>query len=349
MDARITRAALLAACAVSLGAGHRTTNFVVTAPTPDFARAVAETAERNRRDLALDWLGHELPQWPQPCPVSVRVGPGMGAGGATSFAFHQGQPFGWTMSVQGPPDRILDSVIPHEVTHTIFATHFGQPLPRWADEGACTTVEHVSERQKQHRFLVQFLTTGRGIAFHRMFAMSEYPHDILPLYAQGYSLARFLISQGGRRRFVEYVGDGMQAGDWPAATQRHYGFQDLSDLQVCWLEWVKSGSRESEARELLASRLSARGGRAESGPRGGAPPVVRAQNDAPGRFVWPLMGRQRAEPATQLQPISWPASSPQPGIASPDPRRADPGDSQGSWYASQKNRSQNRPLREGAR
>ena len=37
--------------------------------------------------------------------------------------------------------RILDSVLPHEITHTIFATHFGQPLPRWADEGACTTVD----------------------------------------------------------------------------------------------------------------------------------------------------------------------------------------------------------------
>ena len=62
------------------------------------------------------------------------------------------------MHIQGSRERILDSVLPHEITHTIFATHFGRPLPRWADEGACTTVEHVSEKAKQDNFLIQFLT-----------------------------------------------------------------------------------------------------------------------------------------------------------------------------------------------
>ena len=138
--------------------------------------------------------------------------------------------------------RVLDSVLPHEITHTIFATHFGRPLPRWADEGACTTVEHVSEREKQYALLIQFLTTNRGIAFNRMFAMREYPKDILPLYAQGYTLARYLIAQGGKKKFVQYVGDGMRTNDWPAATKKYYQFQDLSELQVTWLNWIKKGS-----------------------------------------------------------------------------------------------------------
>ena len=111
--------------------------------------------------------------------------------------FDQGKVFGWRMSVQGSRERILDSVLPHEVSHTIFATHFRRPLPRWADEGACTTVEHASERSKQHTMLVTFLKTGRGIPFDRMFAMKEYPHDVMPLYSQGYSTARYLIAQGG--------------------------------------------------------------------------------------------------------------------------------------------------------
>ncbi len=33
------------------------------------------------------------------------------------------------MEVIGTPERILDSVLPHEVTHTILATYFGRPLP----------------------------------------------------------------------------------------------------------------------------------------------------------------------------------------------------------------------------
>jgi hypothetical protein len=142
---------------------------------------------------------------------------------------------------------VLDSVLPHEVTHAIFATHFGRPLPRWADEGACTTVEHTSERNKQQTMLVEFLTTNRGIAFNKMFAMKEYPQDVLPLYSQGFSLTRFLIAQGGKPKFVEYVGEGMRTNNWPSATSRYYGFTDLSQLQLTWVEWVRSGSREQEA------------------------------------------------------------------------------------------------------
>jgi hypothetical protein len=248
MEARIVRAALLAAI-VSLAftqlvfaAGYRTTNFVVTAGTPEIAKAVGDLAELYRRDLSIEWLGHELPQWTQPCPITVQVAPNLGAGGATSFMFDRGRPFGWQMSIQGSYERVLDSVLPHEVTHTIFATHFGQPLPRWADEGACTTVEHESEKDKQHHNLIRFLQTQRGIAFNKMFRMREYPPDVLPLYAQGYSVTRYLIAQRGKRHFVDYVGEGLKTNNWPEATRKFYGYQDLSDLQVKWLAWVAAGS-----------------------------------------------------------------------------------------------------------
>lgn len=242
MEARLVRAALLAASVLSLGAGYRTQNFVVTAPTPQFSQELALAAESYRKSLAIEWLGRELPPWQDPCPIMVSVGPQLGAGGATSFMFEKGHPFGWSMNIQGSQERLLDSVLPHEITHTIMATHFGRPLPRWADEGACTTVEHVSEKAKQHNLLLNFLTSNRGIAFNQMFAMTEYPPDVLPLYAQGFSLARFLIAQRGKPEFVNYVGDGMQSNDWGRATQDHYGYRDLSELQVTWLDWVRRGS-----------------------------------------------------------------------------------------------------------
>ena len=255
MDARVFRAVVLAAALLSLGAAYRTQNFIVKAPTDQLAKEIGDAAERFRRDLSIEWLGHELPPWSRVCPIRARVAPHKGAGGATSFMFHQGRPFGWQMDIQGSRERILDSVLPHEVTHTIFATHFGQPLPRWADEGACTTVEHPTEKTKQQQMLIRFLTwrdrrgQSRGIPFNRMFAMKEYPRDILPLYAQGYSVARFLIARGGKRKFVEYVGDGMQSNDWTTTTYKHYGFRSLGDLQKSWLDWVGSGSPPLVAEE----------------------------------------------------------------------------------------------------
>lgn len=227
---------------VSAAANYRTENFVVQAASPQVARLVAEAAEKYRRDLAIEWLGKELPNWARPCPVKVEVGPNLGAGGATSFVFDRGEVFGWNMDIQGPMDRLLDSVLPHEVTHTIFATHFRQPLPRWADEGACTTVEHESERNKQQRMLVQFLQTGRGISFSHMFRMKEYPRDVLPLYAQGHSLATYLIHHGGKARYLQFLEDGLKSENWIGALQQHYGFENMSNLQNTWLDWVAAGS-----------------------------------------------------------------------------------------------------------
>ncbi len=239
--------------AVASGGSCRSQHFVVSAPSTEMARQVCEAAERFRKTLAVDWLGEELPEWQDICPIQVMVGPHLGAGGATSFTFINGQPRDWHMEIQGSRDRILDSVLPHEITHMVLATHLGRPLPRWADEGAATSVEHTSERSKQEKLLIQFLLTDRGIAFNHMFAMKEYPQDILPLYSQGYSLARYLIARGGKRAFVDYVGDGMNWGNWTAATQKHYGMHSLSDLQVTWLEWVKQGSPEAVAAVAVAA------------------------------------------------------------------------------------------------
>ena len=230
-------------------------NFAVFAPDPAFAKRIGSEAERFRKELAIEWLGQELPQWKEKCPIRVSLSPH--SGGETSFAFlsdgrQRAEPTGWDMKVFGTPERILDSVLPHEVTHTIFATHFRRPLPRWADEGACTTVEHQAEKQKNHHMLVSFLSASpsRGIPFNRMFTMRDYPPDILPLYAQGFSVAKFLIMQKGRRPFLEYIETGMnlerpgqETLAWDRATQQHYGYKDLSELQVRWQRWVAEGSR----------------------------------------------------------------------------------------------------------
>ena len=246
---------------------YSTDNFVVIAPDPAFAKRIGNEAERFRKELAIEWLDAELPRWSEKCPIQVNLA--QHAGGETSFAFmyngnQRGEPTGWDMKIFGTPERLLDSVLPHEITHTIFATHFRRPLPRWADEGACTMVEHVAEKKKNHGMLIHFLTSrpSRGIPFNRMFTMKDYPRDILPLYAQGFSVAKFLIMEKGRKHFLDFVSAGMaleQPGRelvaWNRATQRFYGYQDLSELQVRWERWVAEGSVEKPIpsnREQLA-------------------------------------------------------------------------------------------------
>lgn len=290
MEARRGMAARMAAhfslvlfCfAVAVGslsaATYETANFVIHAPSGQLARQLGEAAEKYRRELAIEWLGHELPQWEERCPVQARIA--RGAGGETSFCFSRGRVHGWRMSIQGSPQRMLDSVLPHEVTHTIFATHFRKPLPRWADEGACTTVEHPDEIARMERDLIRFLKTRRGIRFSDMMWMKQYPRDFMPLYAQGHSVAKYLISRRGKQAFIHFLEDGLRDDNWPRAVQHHYGYAHLAEMQNKWLEWVRTGRpvtpTEDGAEAFVAADLDTADQQQQAEPL-----IVRGQDPGP--------------------------------------------------------------------
>jgi hypothetical protein len=221
-----------------------TTHFRVFASDPRLAQEVGQMAESYRRHLANHWLGKELAPWADKVPVTVQSAPGMPASGETKYTLLGGSVREFQMVLCGSRERILDSVLPHEMTHTVLASHFaplGKPVPRWADEGACTTVEDESERHKHDAMLVRFLTENRGIPFRMLFNMKDYPPDMMPLYAQGYSLCAFLIAQGGPRQFIHFLERGMQDENWDAALAETYGYPKLGKLQTAWNQWVSDG------------------------------------------------------------------------------------------------------------
>ena len=244
---RLTMLARVAAVVVMFGplhapgASYRTPNFVIETESAQLAEEFGKTAETLRHDLAVSWLGQPIDQWSQPCPITVRVGPYANTN-STTFVFNDGEVFGWHSTCQGPQERIIDSVLPHEINHMVLASHFRRAVPRWADEGMATSVEHPSEWVNWYSWLDTALRTGRGLAFNRMFAMTEVDNtNFMPIYAQGLTLTEFLIQQGGRHKFVKYIGDGLDGNQWATATKTHYGYQDLGELQNAWVAWVGKG------------------------------------------------------------------------------------------------------------
>jgi hypothetical protein len=230
------------------GASHRTTNFVVEAPTAEIAKKVADQAETYRASIARQWLGREIPAWSTPCPIRVKLTRGE-AGGLTSFGFNRGRVSDQDMVVEGRIDRILASALPHEITHTIFAAYFGGPMPRWADEGASLLSEDLRERNRHDQIAVNLLSRRGDLPLTRLFTIEEYPSDLMAFYGQGYSISRFLIEMGGRPRFLQFVREGSQAG-WDVATRNHYGLTDVRELDRAWRAWHK----------VLAQSPAGRGG-----------------------------------------------------------------------------------------
>jgi len=232
--------ALVATTATARAASVKTTNFVVEAARQDDAEEFARLAEHYRREKAIEWLGKEMPPWRQPCRLRVTV-TANGAGGATTFDFN-GHTISQEMHIEGQRERLKQSVLPHEVTHTVFAHHFRQPVPRWADEGGSVYSEDEIERRRHDKLCKQILNAGDGIQLKALFRMKEYPRQVMVLYAQGYSVTKYLVEKADRPTFLNFVATGMQQG-WDAACREHYGFNSVDELEAGWIDHLKKVAR----------------------------------------------------------------------------------------------------------
>lgn len=226
---------------VARAASFRTQNFVVEAPTAESAQKFGQMAEVYRKEKATQWLGKEMPNWPQACPLNVSITMS-GAGGATSFNFTNGN-VSQSMQIEGSYERLLNSVLPHEVTHTVFAHHFRRPVPRWADEGGSVLSEDDVERHRHDGMCRSQLNAGKAMPLRRLFSLTEYPSDVMVLYAQGFSVTRYLVDLGDRQKFLGFVGTGLTAG-WDRAAQEVYNFKSVEELQSAWIESLRTPRKQ---------------------------------------------------------------------------------------------------------
>ena len=188
-------------------------------PTQEIAQQAGQYAEYYRREKAIQWLGREMPNWNEPCPLKISITMN-GSGGATSFVFDHGAILSQDMHIEGTLERLMNSVLPHEVTHTVFAYYYRQPVPRWADEGGSVLSEDDLERSRHDRLVREILNTpGRTIPLRRLFTLSHYPRDVMVLYAEGYSVTNYLVSISSRPAFLNFIAQGMR-GDWDGACAR---------------------------------------------------------------------------------------------------------------------------------
>jgi len=215
-----------------------TANFVVSAETAPTAALIAETAEEWRATLSREWLGRDLEDWTEKCVVRVEAARAR-LSGDTTYTLIRGDVARWRMALRGPLDRILETLIPHEVLHTVLASHFREAVPRWADEGAALSVEAPHEQDRLWKLQGERLLREPRQRLSELFAMDSYPEDAFELrafYMQGASVTQFLL-MAGKSRFVEFITAG-KANGWERAVPEFYGFEDISVLEAAWTHWL---------------------------------------------------------------------------------------------------------------
>ena len=244
MKRRLALLLLLIASISSMGAELRTQNFVVIAANPEVCKSVGQWAEHYRREKAIQWLGREMPNWPEPCPLRVTVSM-EGPSGETEFTFGYGGVSSQRMKIRGPLDRLIYSVLPHEITHTVFAHHFKTPLPRWADEGGSVLSEDDVERDRHDKLVRSILNKNQQIPMRTLLSLKEYPPQVMCLYAQGYSVSDYLVKRSNKQHFLNFVGAGMQHG-WDNAARSYYGHNSVDELERAWLTYLRDSKKQPQ-------------------------------------------------------------------------------------------------------
>jgi hypothetical protein len=233
------------------GSNHyQTTNFIVEAPTPAIAKVIGEAAERHRKEIAQLWLEKELPKWEPPCPIRVEIDTPKGKGGASTFNFST-KLVTRQMHLSGSLEAILLGCLPHEITHTVMADHFGKPIPRWADEGIALMSEELDEQKRHLQMCREILNAGRGIPLRKLIPALDYPTDFLVLYCEGFSLTKFLVEnhKDGKKKLLQFIEMGMKDG-WDQAVKEHYGWESVDQMEQEWLKYLwKMGRWASEAKK----------------------------------------------------------------------------------------------------
>lgn len=213
----------------------RSPNFVVQViEGSEDADAIAQAAEAHRKQLFGEWFGYEAPNWSKPATIKVKAGP-IPAGGETHYKHDGGEVWGWKMQISGPRERLAVSVLPHEINHTVFASHFRRPTPRWFDEGCAEAVEDCEEHARQRGIFKRKLEAGQVYRLGKLMSAMEYPRDVGSFYAESFCLVEFLIGKRGIDALLAYGADYTTAG-----AIRHLGYQSPESLEAEFLPWFRS-------------------------------------------------------------------------------------------------------------
>ena len=189
-------------------------NFRVVSVTGDgpaassFAAAVGAALESARERSAVFWSGQPLPDWTQPCPVTVRIDRSLAAaGGRTSFRLTGGQVSKPSMDLVGPAASILADAVPHEVDHLVRVCLTRRPVPRWVDEGCAALWESPSEHHRHRIRAAARLARPQPLA---PLLGADYPRDpeaTADLYAVGFVLTERLLGSLGPRGLLRLQAD----------------------------------------------------------------------------------------------------------------------------------------------
>ena len=128
------------------------------------------------------------------------------------------------MEIRGDAKQLLNSVLPHEVTHTVLAHHFGRAVP--LGRRRRSVLSENDEERSATTSAAANCSTPAAASFSARSSAWPTIRDMIVLYAQGYSITAFLVEKGGggregRAKLLQFLAGGM-GNDWQPGVPQHY-------------------------------------------------------------------------------------------------------------------------------
>lgn len=225
----------------------QTNNFRVLHLNATTARKFSRRLERLRAAQFQLWGATRTPRpWRPRCVIYLyptnrdlvrMTGGGSKAGSAQSrpSRLRPGTMLHRRINLAADDRNLMDSTLPHEVTHVVVGDLLGGKAPRWANEGMAVLAEQMSRIQYYDQVLNRALKAGGWFPIKRLMLMRRYPSrpHLALYYAQSTSLVLYFVSRKDNATFIRFLRQA-QRGRYLPALRRFYGVRSYLDLQRRW-------------------------------------------------------------------------------------------------------------------
>lgn len=191
-----------------------------------------EQAEKIRTEQFGYW-GYKPLNWSEKCFITFNQD--TLPTGRTEFQLEGRQVFGWKMFVSSVD---TDTVLRHEIDHTVRASIICARIPRWLDEGTSQLMENMPKKYWEE-YLVHSNAAAKWITEDQLDGIN-YPQDkqkVWELYAFGTGATQVLMERGTPATLISFQTDPRSVSE---KLPDYYGMTGAEFIQT-WKEYVSAG------------------------------------------------------------------------------------------------------------
>lgn len=223
----------------------RSENFIVSASNDETAQAVLNRAEELRREIAIRWLGEELP--PSVGPTIIHVEISETEDSNLTWVIDDPRRSHHTMWLKTTAEQVTGGALAHELTHTILAIRFPDQIPVWANEGIACQQDDEGHKAIRQRILDWYVKTGNWPSLEKLLSKKQIPSSDHASYAIAESVVKYLLTRGDRAKLLACIARSNKRG-WPTAIREEYQLDSIEELEGAWRDWVRNPKAAPESK-----------------------------------------------------------------------------------------------------